>query len=58
VDGVLEPTLVVADLGSDGLLGGVSHSVIARRSKSWPLVSAEDFGPDEDLCDGLELHPP
>jgi hypothetical protein len=21
-------------------------------------VPAEDFGPKEDLCDGLELHPP
>jgi hypothetical protein len=29
-----------------------------RRSESWPLVPAEDPVPEEDLYDGLELHPP
>jgi hypothetical protein len=46
------------DLRSDSLPGGVSHSVTVRRSEGWPLVPAEDTGPKEDLCDGLELHPP
>jgi hypothetical protein len=46
------------DLRRDGLLGGVNHSITARRSESWPLVPTEDLGPKEDLSDGLELHPP
>jgi hypothetical protein len=58
VDGVLQPTLVATDPRSDGLPGGVSHSVTARRSKSWSLVSAEDPGPKVDLCNNLDLHPP
>jgi hypothetical protein len=46
------------DPRGDGLSGSVSHIVTMRCSKSWPLVPAEDSGPEEDLCDGLELHPP
>jgi hypothetical protein len=53
-----QPTLVTTDPGSDGLPGGVSHSVAVRCSKSWLLVPSEDFGPEEDLYNGLELHPP
>jgi hypothetical protein len=51
-------TLVTTDPGSDGLPSGVSHSVAARCSKSWLLVPSGDSGPEEDLYDGLELHPP
>jgi hypothetical protein len=58
VDGVLQPVPVAMDLRRDGLLGGVSHNITARRSESWPLVPTEDLGPKEDLNDGLELHPP
>jgi hypothetical protein len=43
---------------SDGLPGGVSHNVVARCSKSWPLVPSEDLGPKDDLGDGLKFHPP
>jgi hypothetical protein len=58
VDGVLRPALVATDLRSDGLPGGVSHSVAARHSESWPLVPVEDLGPREDLRDVPELHSP
>jgi hypothetical protein len=58
VDGVLQPTLVVTDPRCDGLPGGVSNSVAVRGPESWSLVSAEDFGSEEDLCNGFELHPP
>jgi hypothetical protein len=53
-----QPTLVTTDPGSDGLPGGISHSVAVRCSKSWLLVPSEDSGPEEDIYDGLELHPP
>jgi hypothetical protein len=43
---------------SDGMSSGVSHSIIDRCSEDWPLVPVEDPGPGEDLCDGLEFHPP
>jgi hypothetical protein len=46
------------DPQSDGLPGGISHNVTVRCSASWPLVPVEDLGPEEDVCDGLELHPP
>jgi hypothetical protein len=36
----------------------VSHNIVVRHSKRWPLLPAEDPGPEEDLYDGLELHPP
>jgi hypothetical protein len=29
-----------------------------RGPESWSLVSAEDSGSKENLCDGFELHPP
>jgi hypothetical protein len=58
VDGVLHLVFVAMDPQSDGLPGGVSHSITTRCSESWPLVPAEDPGPMEDLCDGLDLHPP
>jgi hypothetical protein len=58
VDGVLQPTLIATDPRGDGLLGGVSHNITVRCSESWSLVSAEDSGPEEDLCDSFELHPP
>jgi hypothetical protein len=58
VHGVLHLTLVAMDPRGDGLRGGVSHSVTMRRSKSWSPVYAEDPGPKEDFCDGLELHLP
>jgi hypothetical protein len=58
VDGVLQPTLVAADPRCDGLPGSVGNSVAARGPKSWSLVSAKDFGFEEDLCNGFELHPP
>jgi hypothetical protein len=58
VDRVLQPTLVAMDPRCDGLPGGISNSITARGPKSWSLVSTEDFGSEENLCDGLELHPP
>jgi hypothetical protein len=45
VDGLLQLTRVVTDPLSDGLLGGVSHSVAARCFECWPLVPTEDFDP-------------
>jgi hypothetical protein len=56
VDGVLQPTLVATDSQGDGLPGGVSDSVVARRFESWSLVSTEDSRPEEDH--GFKLHPP
>jgi hypothetical protein len=58
VDGVLQFILVVMALRSDGLPGGISHSITNRCSEGWPLVPAEDPGPGEDLCNCLEFHPP
>jgi hypothetical protein len=58
VDRVLQLALVTIEPRSDGVPGGISHSVTTRRSKSWPLVPIEDSGPEEDLRDGLEFHPP
>jgi hypothetical protein len=43
---------------SDGLPGGISHSVTNRFSEGWTLVSAVDPGSREDLCNYLEFHPP
>jgi hypothetical protein len=42
----------------DGLPGGIDNSIAARSPKGWSLVSAEDPGSEENLCDGLELHSP
>jgi hypothetical protein len=58
VDRVLQSALVATDPQCDGLLGGISNSIAARSLESWSLVSAEDSGSKENLCDALELHPP
>jgi hypothetical protein len=58
VDRVLQSTLVATDPRCDGLLGGISNSIAVKSSESWSLVSAEDSGSEENLCDGLELQPP
>jgi hypothetical protein len=58
VDGVLQFILVAMAPRSDGLLGGISHSITDRCSKGWPLVPTEDPGSREDLYDCLEFHPP
>jgi hypothetical protein len=58
VDRVLQSGLIATDPRCDGLLGGIGNSIALRSPKSWSLVSAEDSGPEENLCDGLELHPP
>jgi hypothetical protein len=58
VDRVLQPMLVPTDPRCEGLLGGIGNSITARGLESWSLVSAEDSGSKENLCDGFELHPP
>jgi hypothetical protein len=58
VDRVLQPMFVATDPRCDGLLGGIGNSIAARVPESGSLVSAEDFGSKENLCDGFELHPP
>jgi hypothetical protein len=58
VDGVLQPTLVATDPRCDDLPGSIGNSIAARGPESWSLVSAEDSGSEENLCDGFELHPP
>jgi hypothetical protein len=58
VDGVLQLTLVATDPRCDGLLGGISNNIVARGPERWSLVSTEDSGSKENLCDGYELHPP
>jgi hypothetical protein len=58
VDGVLQPTLVAMDSRCDSLPGGIDNSIAARGPESWSLMSAEDSGSKENLCDGFELHPP
>jgi hypothetical protein len=58
VDRVLQSTLVATDPRCDGLPGGIGNSITARGPESGSLVSAEDSGSEENLCDGLELHPP
>jgi hypothetical protein len=58
VDRVLQPALVAMDPRCDGLPGGISNSIAVRSPESWSLVSAEDSGSEENLYDGLELHPP
>jgi hypothetical protein len=58
VDWVLQLALVAMDPWCDGLLGGISNSVTVRSPESWSLVSTEDPGSEENLCDGLELHSP
>jgi hypothetical protein len=58
VDRVLQLALVAMDPRCDGLPGGISNSIAARSPESWSLVSVEDSRFEENLCDGLELHPP
>jgi hypothetical protein len=58
VDGVLQPTLVAMDPCCDGLPDGISNSIAVRGPESQSLMSAKDSRTEEDLCDGLELHPP
>jgi hypothetical protein len=50
--------LIAMDSQCDGLPGGIRNSIAARSLEGWSLVSAEDPGSEENLCDGLELHPP
>jgi hypothetical protein len=58
VDRVLQPTLIATDPRCDGLLGDIGNSIAARGPESWSLISVEDSGSKENLCDGFELHPP
>jgi hypothetical protein len=58
VDRVLQSALIATDPRCDGLPGGISNSIVARSPESWSFVSAEDSGSEENLYDGLELHPP
>jgi hypothetical protein len=57
VDGVLQSTLVAMDPRCNGLPGSIDN-ITVRGPKSWSLVSIEDSGSKEYLCDGFELHPP
>jgi hypothetical protein len=58
VDRLLQSTLVATDPQCDGLPGDIGNSITARGPESWSLVSAEDSRSNENLYDGLELHPP
>jgi hypothetical protein len=58
VDRVLQPALVATDPSCDGLSGGIGNSIAARSPEGWSLVSVEDPGSEENLCDGLELYSP
>jgi hypothetical protein len=58
VDIVLQFILVAMAPGSDGLPGGINHTITDRCSEGWPLVPAEDPGPEEDLYNYLEFQPP
>jgi hypothetical protein len=58
VDRALQSALVAMDQRCDGLPGRISNSIAPRSLESWSLVSAEDPGSEENLCDGLELHSP
>jgi hypothetical protein len=58
VDRVLQSTLVAMDPRCDGMPGGISNNIAVRSPESSSLVSVEDSGSEENLCDGLELHPP
>jgi hypothetical protein len=57
VDRVLQLTLVATDPRCDGLPGGIGNNIVARGPESGSLVLVEDFGSEENLRDGLELHP-
>jgi hypothetical protein len=58
VDRVLQPALVATDPRCDSLLGGISNNIAVRSPESRSMVSVEDSGCEENLCDGLEFHPP
>jgi hypothetical protein len=58
VDRVLQLALVAMDPRCDGPPGGINNNIVVRSPESWSLVSAEDSGSEENLCDGIELHPP
>jgi hypothetical protein len=58
MDRVLQLALVATDPRCDGPPGGISNSITAKSPESWSLVSADDSGSEENLCDSLELHPP
>jgi hypothetical protein len=58
VDGVLQQTLVATDPRCDGLPGSIGNSITVRGPESWSIVSVEDSGSEENLCDSFELHPP
>jgi hypothetical protein len=58
VDRALQLALVAMDPRCDGLPSGIGNSIAPRSPESWSLVSVEDPGPEENLCDGLELHLP
>jgi hypothetical protein len=58
VDRVLQLALVATDPRCDGLPGGICNSITARSPEGWSLVSAENPGSKENLCDGLELYSP
>jgi hypothetical protein len=57
VDGVLQLILVATAPISDGLPGGVSHSITDRCSEGCPLALVEDPRP-KDLYNCIEFHPP
>jgi hypothetical protein len=40
------------------LTTSIGNSIAARSPESGSLVSAEDPGSEENLCDGLELYSP
>jgi hypothetical protein len=58
VDRALQSALVAVDPRCDGLPGGIGNNIALRSPESWSLVSTEDPGTEENLCDGLDLHPP
>jgi hypothetical protein len=58
VDRVLQLILISMAPRSDGLPGGISHSITDRCSEGCPLVPVEDPRPGEDICNCLEFHPP
>jgi hypothetical protein len=58
VDRVLQLMLVAMDQRCDGLSGDIGNNITVRGPESGTLVSVEDSGSEENLCDGFELHPP
>jgi hypothetical protein len=58
VDRALQLALVATDPLCHGLPSDIGNSIAPTSPKSWSLVSVEDPRPEENLCDGLKLHPP